>query len=82
MPDIDFSQVLFLGGGAGYFSKTVSYPYCGKMGLSEVCRQMQGQFRNHYHHLDEQRGISPHTMKYALYRGLYYPYGLCKVELT
>lgn len=79
--DVIFNQFLILGGGAGFFSKTVTYPYCGNLGLSQVSRLMQRQFRNHKHEGDENLGISPHTMKYASYRGQVYPYGICWVEI-
>lgn len=56
---------LYLGGGAGAFSKTLCYPYEGKT---------QYQF-------DLMRKKSPHTMKYGRYDNAYYAFGPCKVEM-
>ena len=38
-------------------------------------------FRNHKHERDAENGISPHTMKYARFRGRLYPYGYCGVSI-
>ena len=73
---------LILGGGSGFFAKSLAYPYLGeKEGLRWTAERMAQMFRKHGHELDIKKGISPHTMKYARFRGRFYPYGYCGVNL-
>ena len=72
---------LLLGGGSGYFSKTLAYPYLGeKRALPWVADQMAQKARKHGHEKDIQLGISPHTAKYGRYDGQLYPFGACEVS--
>ena len=72
---------LLLGGGAGYFSKTLSYPYLGpEKALPWVADQLARKASHHKHEKDVQRGISPHTVKYGQYHGQLYPFGACEVS--
>ena len=76
------ASTLFLGGGAGFFSKTLSYPYEGKqLALQHVSAFMCKSFRAHHHENDPALGISPHTMKYGLYQQELFPFGPCKVDI-
>lgn len=76
------ASTLFLGGGAGFFSKTLSYPYEGKqLALQHVSAFMCKSFRAHHHENDPALGISPHTMKYGLYHQELFPFGPCKVDI-
>ena len=71
-----------LGGGSGFFAKSLSYPYLGeKEGLRWTAEQMAQMFHRHKHERDAEKGISPHTMKYARFRGRLYPYGHCGVSI-
>lgn len=80
--DIRCETYLLLGGGAGFFSKSLVYPYLGQeRGLRKAAEIMQGSFRYHHHERDEVLGISPHTLKYTKYQGKYYPMGVCGVEI-
>lgn len=86
VPDGAQSQLapstLFLGGGAGFFSKTLSYPYEGRgLALQHVSAFMNQSFRAHHHEVDPALGISPHTMKYGPYNGKLFLFGPCKVEI-
>lgn len=74
---------LILGGGSGFFAKSLAYPYLGEeKGLRWTAEQMTQMFSNHKHQDDvKQYGISPHTMKYARFRGRFYPYGYCGVSI-
>lgn len=73
---------LILGGGSGFFAKSLAYPYLGeKEGLRWTAEQMAQMFRKHKHERDAEKGISPHTMKYARFRGRLYPYGYCGVSI-
>lgn len=73
---------LILGGGAGYFSKTVTYPYYGAEAVRQTAEMMKQKFDQHQHNLDADLGIYPRTMKYTWYQGCLYPYGFCEVSLT
>lgn len=74
--------LLRLGGGAGFFAKSLAYPYLGERnGLVWVSDRLSSAFRAHHHERDLQLGISPRTMKYGRYRNKYYAYGLCEVAL-
>lgn len=74
---------LILGGGSGFFAKSLAYPYLGEEeGLRWTAQQMSNMFRKHKHERDVEKGISPHTMKYARFNGRLYPYGYCGVSIT
>lgn len=73
---------LILGGGSGFFAKSLAYPYLGEeKGLRWTANQMIQMFPTHKHQDDVNAGISPHTMKYARFRGQLYPYGYCEVNI-
>lgn len=83
MAEVSYTDTLLLGGGAGFFSKTLAYPYLGENdGLSFTIDKLGNAFRKHHHENDRNGGISPRTMKYALYQGQLYPYGLCEVSIS
>lgn len=83
---IDTSDCIYLGGGAGFFSKTVVYklmPY--DKALDFVSKNLQRIFKKqedkHKHKEDKEKGISPHTLKYTQYNGKLWEMGLCKIEI-
>lgn len=80
--EFDFPYALWLGGNAGYFSKTLTYPYWKERALDEVSRYMMSSFPRHGHKRDKQLQISPHTLSYARCNGSLYPMGLCEVSIT
>lgn len=78
-----YDNSLIMGGGSGFFAKSLVYPYLGyEKGLQVTAEMMQRSFRRHHHDRDEALGISPHTMEYTKYKGEYYPMGLCEVSIT
>lgn len=83
--DVSYQDALLLGGGAGYPTKTLTYPYLGESAalyeVISVLSQIRA-FQKHRHDRDREIGISPRTMKYAQYRGKLYPYGLCEVSIS
>lgn len=84
-PDAPWSgSCLFLGGGSGFFNKTLIYPYLGyEQALPEVVRHMRKSFSNHHHEKDERGfGISPHCMKFGASNSELHEFGLCEVSLT
>jgi CRISPR-associated protein Csm5 len=83
LPDggVHGSHLMILGGGSGFFAKTLTYPYYGDEALDIVIEQMRRSFKKHHHDSDEVLGISPRTMKYTEWGGRRYPFGLCKVTI-
>ena len=75
--------ILILGGGAGFFSKSLAYPYLDeKQGLDWVSQRLDKLFpKNGNHGKGKEKEISPHMMKYTSYNGQLYPYGYCEVSL-
>ncbi|GHV44902.1 CRISPR type III-associated RAMP protein Csm5 [Synergistales bacterium] len=75
-------NTVILGGGAGYVSKTVTYPLYGGDAVGKVSRLMQKQFPKHKHDKDERAfGVSPHALKCTRYKGVLYDMGLCEVVI-
>lgn len=76
---------VFLGGGAGFVSKTVIYPlFPGKEGVkivSKIYDKTKVPF-NHKHREDVRMGVSPHMLKCTRYHGKKYEMGLCKLTIT
>ena len=81
---VPFENALILGGGSGFFAKSLAYPYLGtQQGMVYTEGIMRNQFSRHGHEKDiSKHGISPHTMKYGQYRGKLYPYGICEVKIV
>lgn len=79
---------LFLGGGPGFFSKTLVYPYLEKDYNAALDWTQEYMKRVHSdrntgrskHDCDSELGISPHRMKYVRYAGKLYPAGFCTVS--
>lgn len=72
--------LMTFGGGAGFFTKSLAYPYLGeKEGLRWTSRQLQFAFGNHQHKNDNI--ISPRTMKYGQYKNKLYNFGTCEVTI-
>ena len=80
---VSYRDSLILGGGSGFFSKTLAYPYLGAQeGLKRTEEMMIRQFSRHGHDKDGSvHHISPHIMKYGKYQGELYPYGVCEVQI-
>ncbi|MDO4491166.1 MAG: type III-A CRISPR-associated RAMP protein Csm5 [Lachnospiraceae bacterium] len=77
------NNMIWLGGGVGYVSKTIVYPMLGKdAGLTAVSDIMQKTVNNrdHHHENDQARGVSPHMVKCTRYNGELYEFGRCLVQ--
>ena len=79
-------SVVWLGGGAGFLSKTVLYPVFG----AEAYRITNSVFRatlppkvyeEHKHRKDLDLKLSPHTCKCTRYRGELYDMGMGRIEV-
>lgn len=76
-------NILFLGGGAGFFTKSLVYPYCREKAALEWTSDYldyASAFKNRQGN-DRERGISPHTMKYGKYKNNPYLFGPCEVKI-
>lgn len=76
-------RVLYMGGGAGFFGKSLVYPYLGEeRGLDWTVAYLSRVFKNHHHERDRALGVSPRTLKYGKYRQRLYVIGACRVEIA
>lgn len=77
----DEEMTAFLGGGAGYFSKTVSYALFDEEQAVEFVRDFLSKTipQNHKHERDY--NISPHIQKCTKYNGKMYEMGKCRLEI-
>ena len=74
--------ILRMGGGAGFFGKSLAYPYLGERnGLIWVSDRLARSFSKHHHERDRQLGISPRTMKYGRYQNKFHSFGVCEVSI-
>lgn len=79
---VPFQNCLLMGAGAGFFAKTVVYPYYGEKQAARLTRDsLQKTFRNRNCSKDDTYGIAPHTLKYTQYNGSLYPFGICGVDI-
>ena len=79
------STTFYLGGGAGYLSKTVTYGVLHgteavKMTAEIIDQTLPDKVREkHKHYLDARKGVSPHLLKCTLYQGRLCQMGACCV---
>lgn len=85
--DSDQSGIIYLGGGSGYASKTVTYPIFGEEeGVTNTAKifkhtMKDGDFSKHKHYNDKKWGISPHMCKITNYEDDEYEFGRCKMSI-
>ena len=73
---------LYLGGGTGYGTKTVTYELLEEDDRMQIVENlMKIKFPKHYHSGDAQRGASPHTLKCTKYNGKLVVMGKCVVHI-
>lgn len=80
-------DVIYLGGGCGYATKTVTYPLLGQEdGVKTVSRIIDQTLspvsrRQHKHVQDVGLKVSPHTLKCTRFEGKIYEFGLCRLKI-
>lgn len=85
--DDDQSGIIYLGGGSGYASKTVTYSIFGeKSGVTNTAEILKHtmnnvDFKKHKHDNDKKWGISPHMCKITNYEDDEYEFGRCKLSI-
>lgn len=78
---------IFIGGGAGFVSKTLVYPILGyKEGLNSAVEIFNKTLskkikEKHKHFKDKGLGVSPHTLKCTNYDGQTLQMGLCEFQI-
>lgn len=75
------TQHLFLGGGSGYPTKTVTAPWLQDDAPHAITVWLTTLFGKKNARDDENYGISPHMLKYTTVNERKMPFGLCKVEI-
>lgn len=73
--------IVWLGGGAGYCTKTVSYPLMQEEGLDFVSAILAKNFGNN-HDRDKELGVSPRTTPIFTQSNHTYDQGMGKIELV
>lgn len=74
--------VIYLGGGAGYGTKTVMYSIMGDKSLRIVSNMLiKMTSENHNHRKDIALGVSPHVKKISFYGGKAEHVGKCRVSI-
>lgn len=85
-------NTVWLGGGAGFVSKTEIYPVFDKKDGIDITKDILestvsknnkiGGKQDHKHSRDKSYGASPHICKMTCYKGTKYQMGLCLVKMT
>lgn len=79
----DPNDVIYLGGGSGFISKTNIYElFDEKKAIKHVSNILNRNFKKHHHYNDLKLGVSPRTKKCTYYDGKRYEFGLCKIEIN
>ena len=80
-------NVMYIGGGAGFFAKTLEYSLLGEEAVDIVSRIIHKDVNNTrmksiMNHKDDKReaGISPRVLKMTRYNNKMYEIGKCKIE--
>ena len=73
---------LFLGGGSGYQSKTVTGEWLEDEALHYITTYLKLQFNNKNANDEQLYGISPHMLKCTTLQGKTYLFGLCEVGIS
>lgn len=85
--NIDYPRdnTVWLGGGTGFFTKTVLYPLLGETQGIETAMNVfkytlsSKVYNEHKHYADKTVGISPHILKCTQFRGKRYHMGECRM---
>lgn len=79
---------MFLGGNAGYISKTIAYNlFKEEDAIRHVANIMQAKFPEHKHEKDSNKGVSPHTISIAVNKEQqqnieFWNIGRCEIAIT
>ena len=76
------SNTVWLGGGAGYVSKTIMYNLFGDDAYNIVSSVLNVTAKQHHHDKDKMKGVSPVTVKLTKYNNTLCHYGECTLSIT
>ena len=76
------SNTVWLGGGAGYVSKTIMYNLFGDDAYNIVSSVLNVTAKQHHHDKDKKKGVSPVTVKLTKYNNTLCHYGECTLSIT
>lgn len=76
------SNTVWLGGGAGYVSKTIMYNLFGDDAYNIVSSVLNITAKQHHHDKDKKKGVSPVTVKLTKYNNTLCHYGECTLSIT
>lgn len=80
-------NILYLGGGSGFATKTVSYPLLGTNSVDDVAKIINNTLgkkaQNEHKHLQDRsrHGVSPHTIKKTYNGDKLESFGVCKIHI-
>ena len=77
-------NVVYLGGGSGFVSKTVMYPLYGEKEAIDKTIAVFDKINvpaNHKHNMDRRDGVSPHIIKCTRWNDRIYQMGQCTIEI-
>lgn len=79
-------NMMLLGGGVGYVSKTNTYSVLGENGVDTVSKIIDNtlnykQKKEHKHEKDKRLGVSPHILKCTKYHNQLYEMGYCSWKI-
>lgn len=76
------SNTVWLGGGAGYVSKTIMYNLFGDDAYNIVSSVLNVTAKQHHHDKDKKKGVSPVTVKLTKYNNTLSHYGECTLSIA
>lgn len=76
------SNTVWLGGGAGYVSKTIMYNLFGDDAYNIVSSVLNVTAKQHHHDKDKKKGVSPVTVKLTKYNNTLCHYGECTLSIS
>lgn len=76
------SNTVWLGGGAGYVSKTIMYNLFGDDAYNIVSSVLNVTQKHHDHGADKDKGVSPVTVKLTKYNNTLCHYGECTLSIA
>lgn len=74
-------DVLYLGGGTGFLTKTINQSLYGEDTLEKVSRFLEVKFKNHKHYKDRSIGISPRAKKCTVINRETMEMGICRIRI-
>lgn len=85
--DIYGDDIIYLGGGTGFPTKTVDYALYGEDAVDKISEYLASEFRDkkgpdmHDHKKDKELGVSPHMMKCTMSNNKLVEMGICRIRI-